>query len=539
MSMIRNPILRGFNPDPSIIRVGSDYYIATSTFEWFPGVQIHHSTDLANWELVARPLNRLSQLDMKGNPDSCGVWAPCLSYENGTFYLVYSNVRSFDGMWKDTPNYLVTTEDILGDWSDPIPLSSSGFDGSLFHDTDGRKWFLSMITDHRKGLFFGGIMLQEYDPQQQKLVGPAKNIFRGSELGVTEAPHLYQKNGYYYLITAEGGTEYGHAVSIARSKNITGPYELHPENPFITARHDPRAPLQKCGHGDLVETPEGDCYAVFLVGRPLSIHGRCTLGRETAIEHIEWREDHWPYLTEGVHVPRLEIPAPPFAGPIDAPKQQALVHRHIHFQAGELDIHFQSLRIPIEESWLSLSARPGYLRLFGRESLSSLHSQSLIAHRVQHFGLEISTRLAFQPESFQQMAGLVCYYNTSHWYYLHLMGDEADQVKYLQVISCDNFDMQDQLTDPIPVEIDATVELKVVWNRDQLQFFYALQTGQWHSIGPSLDASILSDDYVRDGSSRYRPAFTGAFVGLCCQDLTGQGLPADFEWFDYQEMSAE
>ena len=168
---IENPILKGFNPDPSIIRVGNDYYIATSTFEWFPGVQIHHSTDLINWTLVARPLNKISQLNLQGVPDSCGVWAPCLSYDNGTFYLVYSNVKSFDGVWKDTPNYLVTTKDILGEWSAPIFLSASGFDGSLFHDDDGRKWFTSMIVDQRHSKLFGGIILQEYSEQKQRLIG--------------------------------------------------------------------------------------------------------------------------------------------------------------------------------------------------------------------------------------------------------------------------------------------------------------------------------------------------------------------------------
>lgn len=163
MVKVRNPIIRGFNPDPSIIRVGKDFYIATSTFEWFPGVQIHHSKNLADWRLIKRPLNRKSQLDMLGVPDSCGVWAPCLSHYEDTFYLIYSNVKSFDGIWKDTPNYLVTTQDISDEWSDPIFIDSSGFDGSLFHDYDGRKWYSSMITDHRKGKFFGGIILQEYD----------------------------------------------------------------------------------------------------------------------------------------------------------------------------------------------------------------------------------------------------------------------------------------------------------------------------------------------------------------------------------------
>ncbi len=532
--MIKNPILRGFNPDPSIIRIGEDYYIATSTFEWFPGVQIHHSKDLINWELVARPLNRLSQLDLRGNPDSCGVWAPCLSYDKGTFYLVYSNVRSFDGVWKDTPNYLVTTKDILGDWSEPIFLSSSGFDGSLFHDEDGRKWYLSMLNDHRKGLFFGGTFMQEYDVNQQQLVGQRYNIFKGSELGITEAPHLYKRNGYYYLITAEGGTEYGHAVSLARSKSITGPYELHPQNPIISTRHTPKAPLQKCGHADLIETPEGDWYIVFLVGRPLSEQGRCILGRETAMEQAEWREDGWLYLKEGVEIPRLKVPLW-IPNEEDSYEELPPLERNTFGKDG-LSIHFQSLRVPMEEKWLSLTARPNYLRLYGRESLSSLHRQSLIARRVQHFHIEAATCIEFVPTTFQQLAGLVAYYNTGHWVYLHIMGHEGEQSKFLQIIYCDNFEMQDILEQPIEVNGQQRIYLKLQFHRANLQFYYALKANDWQKIGGVLDSSILSDDYVRAGSSRYRPAFTGAFVGICCQDLTGQQLYADFDWFEYYEM---
>ncbi|MEM7105774.1 MAG: glycoside hydrolase family 43 protein [Bacteroidota bacterium] len=530
MSVIKNPILKGFNPDPSIIRVRQDYYIATSTFEWFPGVQIHHSRDLVNWRLVNRPLNRIAQLNMIGNPDSCGVWAPCLTYDDGTFYLVYSNVRSFDGVWKDTPNYLVTTKDILGDWSDPIYLSSSGFDGSLFHDNNGRKWFTSMIVDHRKGKFFGGIILQEYDPVKQKLSGPVHHIFEGSELGITEAPHIYKLNGYYYVITAEGGTEYGHAVSIARSKDITGPYELHPDNPFITSRDNPGHPLQKAGHADLVETENGDWYAVFLVGRPLSELGRCTLGRETAIEKLEWKNE-WPYPISGSKNPQIEVNSP-------YPEEKGLdaIPTRINFDQGKLDLNFQSLRCPISREWLSLTDRNGFLRLYGRESLSSFHYQSLIARRIQHFNIEASTCLEFEPNNFQQMAGLVCYYNTSHWYYLVVCGDGDKGGKFLNIIACDNFNTSEPLKEPVNISGSKQVFLKVHFENADLRFYYKTTNDSWTPVGPVLDGSILSDDYVCTGSDRYRPAFTGAFVGLCCQDLTGRKLHADFDWFEYAEL---
>ena len=195
---IVSPILPGFHPDPSICRVGDDYYIATSTFEWYPGIRIHHSTDLKNWRLVASPLNRPAMLNMIGSPDSCGVWAPCLTWSGGLFYLAYTDVKRFDGNFKDTHNYLTSCDTIDGEWSDPVHLNSSGFDPSLFHDDDGRTWLVNMIWDHRADRdFFAGIALQEYSPQDQALTGERLNIFRGTDLDYTEAPHLYKKNGYY------------------------------------------------------------------------------------------------------------------------------------------------------------------------------------------------------------------------------------------------------------------------------------------------------------------------------------------------------
>jgi len=533
MVKVRNPIIRGFNPDPSIIRVGKDFYIATSTFEWFPGVQIHHSKNLADWRLIKRPLNRKSQLDMLGVPDSCGVWAPCLSHYEDTFYLIYSNVKSFDGIWKDTPNYLVTTQDISDEWSDPIFIDSSGFDGSLFHDYDGRKWYSSMITDHRKGKFFGGIILQEYDHSQRKLIGKKYRIFEGTELGATEAPHIYKRNGYYYLITAEGGTEYGHAISLARSRKIIGPYELHPGNPILSARNYPNASLQKCGHGDLVDTAEGNWYSVFLTGRPLSIRGRCTLGRETAIAPMIWEDDNWLYHKEGSNPPLLEIE-------ISGIKSNEGSLKNLdrdNFDKAELNSHFQSLRIPITDEWASLSSRIGFLRLYGRESLNSLHNQSLIARRVQSFHIEASTCLEFSPSSFQNIAGLVCYYNTAHWYYLNIFGDEDGTSKYLQIIASDNFEMNDIIPEPVNISNQSKIYLKVVFKKADIQFYYGFFENDWRPIGPTLDGSKLSDDYVREGSNRYRPAFTGAFVGICCQDLSGQGCHADFDWWDYNEKN--
>lgn len=531
---IKNPIIAGFNPDPSIIRVNDTYYIANSTFEWFPGIQIHKSKDLQNWQLCAKPLNNTTLLDMKGNPDSCGVWAPCLTYHDGLFYLVYSNVRTFDGAWKDTPNFLTTTDDIEnGIWSDPIFLDSSGFDASLFHDDNGEKWYTTLLVDHRKGKFFGGIGLQKYDPLQQKLVGEMKKIWDGSTIGITEGPHIYKKNGYYYLMTAEGGTEYAHAVSLARSSKIDGPYQTHPANPIISAVNHPSNVLQKTGHGCLVDTPDGKSYIAFLSSRPLTERGRCPLGRETSIAQVEWRNDDWLYLSNGrqdadeyTDAPNCEI----HKWPTPISKDD--------FDEETLDINLNALRIPFDDSWCNLKERPGHLRLYGQQGLASIHTQSMVARRVQAFNIEAETVVEFSPTNFHQMAGLVFYYNTMHMHYLHITHHQETGKKLLQIISADNGVFTEALDNPIDISGNEKIWLKGKMQNESITFFFSKDGEHWSAIGGTFDASILSDDYVQhNGLLDYRAAFTGTFVGICCQDLTGHRLHADFDYFKYEELS--
>ena len=431
---ITNPILPGFNPDPSAVRVGDDFYIATSTFEWYPGVQIHHSRDLKNWRLVARPLNRADLLDMRGNPDSGGIWAPCLSYADGLFWLIYTDVKRLDGNFKDAHNYLATCPTVDGEWSERVYLNSSGFDASLFHDDDGRKWLVNMIWDHRPWCNrFGGIYLQEYSVEHKKLVGPMTNIFRGSPLGLTEAPHLYKRDGWYYLVTAEGGTGYQHAMTVARSRNIDGPYELDPQGYLLTAKDNRDLPLQRCGHGDLFDTALGDTYLVHLCGRPIDGLQRSPLGRETGLQKFEWSEDGWPRIAgaTGDGLPSLEVPAP------DLPEHPwpSAPARH-DFDSPELPIDFQWLRSPEPGRFMSLDERPGFLRLKGKESLGSWFEQALVARRQQALRFSAETRLEFNPTNFQQMAGLVSYYNTHKYHYCYVSVDENGQ-RFVDIMSCE------------------------------------------------------------------------------------------------------
>jgi len=533
---IRNPILPGFNPDPSIVRVGDDYYIATSTFEWFPGVQIHHSRDLVHWRLLARPLTRASQLNMLGDPDSCGVWAPCLTHADGHFHLVYTDVKRYGrtsqpgsagASLRDFHNYLVTAERIDGEWSDPVYLNSSGFDPSLFHDDDGRKYLVNMLWDHRPGQNrFAGIVLQEYSPRDRRLVGDRHVIFKGTSIGFTEAPHLYKRDGCYYLIVAEGGTGWGHAVTMARSRTLTGPYELHPDVYILTARNRPDAQLQRAGHADLVETPGGDTYMVYLCGRPLPNRGRCTLGRETAIQPMAWSADGWLRTAAGDGLPLVDVAAPPLPShpfPSRAERDD--------FDDSRLPIDFQWLRSPFPGELFSLTARPGHLRLYGRETVGSSFRQSLVARRQQSHSFSASPVVDVQPRHFQQAAGLICYYNSAKFHYFQVSHDERVG-KHLRVMSCIPDQVQtDTFTDPIPVGTEAPLHLRVEVDRQRLQFAYRVGDEPWRWLPQLFDASILSDEATAPGL----PNFTGAFVGMCCQDLAGTAMPADFDYFEYAD----
>ena len=272
-------------------------------------------------------------------------------------------------------------------------------------------------------------MLQEYAPAERRLVGERRIIFEGTPLGLTEAPHLYKRGGYYYLITAEGGTGWGHAVTMARARSLTGPYELHPDVYILSARHRPDAPLQRAGHADLVETPAGETYMVYLCGRPLRNRGRCTLGRETAIVRMEWGDDGWLRTADGAGLPQVEVPGPDVpAHAFPAPAARS------DFDGGTLPIEFQWLRSPQPEELFSLSARPGHLRLYGRETIGSLFRQALVARRQQAHCFTASTVVDFEPEHFQQMAGLVCYYGGAKFHYLHVSHDET-LGRYLAVMS--------------------------------------------------------------------------------------------------------
>lgn len=512
--MIENPILRGFCPDPSIIRVEDDFYIATSTFEWWPGVKIHHSKDLKNWQQIASPLQRLSQLNMIGNPTSGGIWAPCLSYHEGRFYLIYTDVKTKKGRYYNNHNYLVYTDDINGEWSDPIYLNSTGFDPSLFHDKDGKKYLVNMKNG------FKGILVQEYDGVKNCLVGEVRNIFTGTEAGYTEGPHIYNINGYYYLIVAEGGTGYGHCVTMARSKSIFGPYEIDPENPMLTSRDDENDYLQKSGHADIVSTKDNEWYMVHLCARPIKDEQICVLGRETAIQKVYWNEDGWLRLSTNQKKVERFVEGPniaehPFPPPIEKDD----------FNSEVLGIRYSSPRIPLGEN-ADLTARKGYLRLTGQESMNSHHHVSLVATKQSSIDAQAELSIDFNPLYEEQLAGLTYMYDTLNFYVLGKTVDQNEE-NILVLLKSDQGVITDMIS-PTPIEANKTIYMRVTTKDKFAQFSYSYDKEKWINLGGKCDNTILSDEHCR--------GFTGAHFGMYCHDMTGLRLYADFDYFSYKDL---
>ena len=537
MPQIHNPILTGFNPDPSICRVGDDYYIATSTFEWFPGVQIHHSLDLANWRLLGRPLDRVSQLDMRGCQNSGGIWAPCLTHADGIFWLLYTNVHHHMGsVVMDTPNYLVTAEHIEGPWSEPVFLNASGFDPSLFHDDDGRKYVVQMqMGEALTATRFDGIWLWEYDTEKSSLIGKPSKIWEGSSIGITEGPHLMKKDGWYYLITAEGGTSMRHAISICRSRELRGPYEIHPENPMLTSFKKDHLVIKSAGHGCFVETQNGEWFTVHLCQRPLQRPERpvcdreenksVPLGRETSIQKLRWDSDGWPRLAHGDNSPRetVEVDLTPQPWPADVLRDD--------FDGPALNLHFQTLREPLDDSWFSLTRRMGWLSLRGRDSLASTFDQSLVARRLQHFEARAETCLSFQPWNFKQAAGLIAYYDRFHYHYFHVTSAGEGRVK-LGVISSENAKSDYVHAVELPLAAAEKLFLRMEIHFAELRFWWSTDGVDWHVVDHVFEATMLGD-WVSPHSN-----FTGTFWGVCCQDLSDRSAWADFDYFDYLPMKS-
>ncbi|WP_284638970.1 glycoside hydrolase family 43 protein [Paenibacillus silviterrae] len=499
-----NPILSGFHPDPSIVRVGDDYYMVNSTFQYFPAILISHSKDLVHWEYIGHGITNSEDIPLAGLPDSFGIWAPDISYYNGTFYI-FATLRNTTESGR--VNIMMKSSCPEGPYSKPVVINHKGLDPSHFVDDDGTHYMVYGSS---------GATLLRLNDECTEAIGEPVTVWKGTGRVSPEGPHVLKKDGYYYIVQAEGGTEYGHCVTMARSKDLFGPYEECPHNPVHT-QSDRSAAIQRAGHGKLVQTQNGDWWMVYLAGRPLG-GGYCVLGRETCLDPVHWTEDGWISVNEG-------------RGPSDVQTAPALVQAVYKepatddFDADRLPVHWQFVRNPDSEHW-SLAERPGHVRIWtGDEPLESIEVRNVLVRRERHHHYTAALKLDFTPKRDGEQAGLTCYYDSRCFLQLALTYADGIRLRLTEnrarTLSC--------LSD-IPLETAGVIYLKVEVDKERRAFYYSRNGKDWSLAGVVPDALFLSDEGTQE-----KKAFTGTMVGFYANSGgSGRRIAADFDWFHYE-----
>jgi xylan 1,4-beta-xylosidase len=505
----RNPILAGCYPDPSVCRVGDDFYLVNSSFVYSPGIPIFHSRDLVHWTQLGGVLNRPPQLKVAGLGVSRGVFAPAITHHDGVFYVINTLVDAGG-------NFYVTAKDPAGPWSDPVWLDFDGIDPSFFFDDDGRAYIVNNGPPVGTPLYEGhrAIWIQEFDPAARKLTGPREVIVNG---GVDlakhpiwiEAPHVFKKDGWYYLICAEGGTAEDHSEVVFRSRAVRGPYRPWDHNPILTQRNlDPKRsdPVTCAGHADFVTTPDGAWWAVFLGCRPYE--GRFyNTGRETFLLPVTWTDDGWPMILEsGLTVPAV-VAAPRLpAAPAPAIPNTGNFTWRDEFDGPALQPVWSLLRTPLERRY-SFTEKPGSLAIHPRaETLAGTGNPSFIGHPQQHATFTATTAVSVPAAG--ESAGLVAVQNETHHFYLGVRRTGASLQLFLErAVATDHGGAPQTIaTREIPVPDTKEVFLRISATGRAYSFSYASAPGAWKTLVADADGSILSTP-VAGG-------FVGTYLGL-------------------------
>ncbi len=545
--MIVNPILPGFYPDPSICRVGDDFFMITSSFSLFPGIPVFHSTDLAHWEKLGHALDRPSQLHVTADSLIAGIMAPTLRHHEGTFYIITTNVSSHG-------NFLVTAADPRGPWSEPVWLPEApGIDASLFFDDDGRTW----ITGTRQDPPLDGgrgpqvIWLQELDLATMQLVGPSPTLWGGALKGAAspEAPHLYKKDGWYYLLIAEGGTEHFHAVTVARSRAVDGPYVGFEGNPVLTHRHLGKFfPIGNTGHADLVQTQNGDWYAVMLASRLIDGYHK-NLGRETFLCPVTW-EDGWPVFSPGTG--KVEWTYPDAGLPAFVPPVQPI---HDDFDGSALGPDWLFLGTPYEpfhaleggKLVLRLMPRamtPDLLPLKRREPgkpLSESPALGVVVRIQEHVAFRISTRLTFTAQGAHETSGMVVLQASNHQFRFERSLKGGRQVLRLIQVTCvlqgrpylPGFSSRTTEKTLASVDLDTAdkgLVLEIRADGQDFGFYHGAEGGPLVPLLENVDGRAINPEEV------------GGMIGTClglfaCSNGLKSDNEAAFDWFDYEGRS--
>lgn len=500
----RNPIIAGFYPDPSVIRVGDDFYLTTSTFGYFPGLPIFHSRDLVNWEQIGNAIDRPDQMPYGPREEiSRGLFAATLAHHQDTFYITNT---CFYCPGHGIGNFVITAHDPAGPWSDPVWLPFDGIDPSLFFDIDGTAWMVHNGMPDGEPRYEGhrAIWLQRFDTATRSMVGERhlladSGVDPSSNPQHVEGPHLFRRGNWYYLIAAEGGTGEQHAQMVWRSRTVTGPYEAWMGNPTLTQRDlDPSRPdpITSTGHAQFVELQDGSWWTVFLATRPYR-GNQYNLGRETFLLPLEWQDD-WPVvLPRGAHVPAItQRPTLP-AAPVSKPTTGSFAWEE----------RFTAARLPMQ--WLSIHGprSPWYqtgtdgLRILAAETALGAHATqdgqpSYLSHRLQHHNAVMETTLDPSKLDVGDLAGLALVQNEGY----HLVAavdrryaEHAELVLLLRAGKDDPLLGRELARQSLP-SLDQNVQFRIRLNAPRLDVDYALGNDPWQSLGQDIDASQLSVD---------------------------------------------
>ena len=489
-----NPVIAGFNPDPSICRVGEDYYLVTSTFEFFPGVPVYHSKNLVNWELINYCLTDENQVLLRNCGPAGGIYAPTIRYHEGTFFMITTNISH---KW----NFIVHTKDIRGKWSEPVWIAQRGIDPSLFWDDDGTCYF----TANGSGTPEDGIYLCKIDPFTGELLTTPTIISKGCGGKNAEGPHIYKKDGWYYLMLAEGGTEFGHMETMQRSRDIYGPYEEGPYRPILTHRNlldkRPEAAIQATGHGDLLEDHNGNWWMVHLGIRPLKRYLWHNLGRETFLAPVVWDEEGWPIVgNHGLNALVMDAPLP---GPEPTPVCRDFAD---DFTGDTLKLHWNYVRNPEFERY---NLQEGSMVIKGGETTLSTYggTPAMIAIRQPEHNIEAVTRMMGEVVPGQR-SGLTVYLNEFAHYEIFVTKKEDG---YYVCLGKKVSDIE-VVTESHKIDYQGSIRLKV--EADIVCYKFSYETdGQWTVLGTGA-TSLLCSEVIANAP------FTGNYIGLYSENGT-------------------
>ena len=538
-----NPIISGAHPDPSICRVGDDYYIVNSSFEYFPGLPIHHSKDLVNWELIGYGLHREDQCNGEMNlvdvQSDGGIHAPTIRYHKGTFYIITTNVyNSGDGSPGLMRNFIITAKNPSGPWSKPhIIEGAPGIDPDIFFDDNGKVYFTGTHSPgdmNSNGI--GEIWIQELDIKKWKLVGKRHTVWDGIFGCCTEGPHIYKEHGLYYLLVAEGGTGKNHAVMIAASENILGPYEENQRNPILTTRHlSNNYFVNSTGHADMIELEDGRWYMVSL-GKRNDLDGDANMGRETYLMPMQWEPTivKWEQVSEDKWEPlRYLFPVvAPLTGKVErftplpfTDRPQYINNTVIDdFLNENLDLRWTFIRVP-EEKTYSLLENPGFLRLYSKPGkIEDRKRFSLVGFRQKESDFEFEVKMNFLPNKDKVESGVIHY--QKEWNYLTNTVIKKRKKYYLEQKLKEKGKEVVTLKKTILKGYDGNIILKVKSKKDRYDFFYSLNDGSSFDYFTSIEAIKVLD-------RNYTGALLGLFTtsnGVLSQDY------ADYDWVRYKDF---